>query len=373
MTAGIEPFRVHVPDEALTDLADRLARTRWSERETVDDWSQGLPLAYAQELCAHWRSNYDWRATEARLNALPQVRVRVDGLGIHAIHVRSRHERALPLLITHGWPGSVVELLDVIGPLVDPPDPADAFHVVCPSLPGFGYSEKPSSGGWTVEHIARAWTELMARLGYRRYAAHGTDWGSFVTVAMGERDRGALAGIHVTMPFARPPQHDVELSELDLAGLAAMKVFQAQEGGYSAIQSTRPQTIGYGLTDSPAAQLAWIVEKYWAWSDHDGDVEKVIPRGRLLDAVSVAWLTATGASSARIYWESHSKTGLGPVAVPTAVANYPKDGRMPRPWIETRFSDIRSWKDHPSGGHFPALEQPDTLVTDLREFVGPLR
>ncbi|MEU2154427.1 epoxide hydrolase family protein [Streptomyces sp. NPDC019396] len=376
---GITPFRVETPESELEDLRLRLSRTRWPERETVSDWSQGAPLGYVQELCAYWADRYDWRATEARLNALPQFRTEIDGLGIHFLHVRSRHEHAVPLLISHGWPGSVVEFLDLIGPLTDPEDPADAFHVVCPSLPGYGFSDRPASCGWTAEHIAGAWDELMSRLGYERYAAHGVDWGSFVTAILGERDttRPAdtrrLIGVHLTMPFARPPEQHAELSERDMAGLAAMKEFQQNEGGYSVIQTTRPQTLGYGLTDSPAGQLAWMAEKYWAWSDHDGDLEKVIPRDRLLDAVTVGWLAGTAASSARIYWESQNKVALGPVGIPAAVSNFPKDGRMPRPWIEGRFTDLRRFTDHDRGGHFPALEQPELLMAELRAFFGPLR
>ncbi|MGW1196774.1 epoxide hydrolase family protein [Streptomyces sp. NPDC002536] len=367
------PFRIDIPEADIADLRQRLERTRWPEAETVADWSQGVPLAYVRELCAYWADGYDWRATETRLNALDQFRTVIDGLGIHYLHVRSPHPGAVPLLITHGWPGSVVEFLDIVGPLTDPEDPADAFHVVCPSLPGYGFSDKPADAGWGVERIAAAWAELMRRLGYERYVAHGVDWGSFITAAMGEADTGALAGIHVAMPFARPPQEQVELDERDVAGLAAMKEFQQQEGGYSVVQTTRPQTLGYGLTDSPAGQLAWMAEKYRAWSDHDGDLEQAIPRDRLLDAVTVSWFAGTAASSARIYWESQNKLALAPVAVPTAVANYPKDGRMPRPWIERRFTDLRDWTDHARGGHFPALEQPDALVRDLRAFFRTVR
>jgi pimeloyl-ACP methyl ester carboxylesterase len=371
--AELETYRIEIPDADLTDLRERLARTRWPEPETVHDTAQGLPLAYTRQLCEYWRDSYDWRKTEARLNALPQFRTDIDGLGIHFLHVRSPHPTALPLLISHGWPGSIVEFLDIVGPLTEPDDPADAFHVICPSLPGFGFSDKPRDTGWTAERIARAWGTLMERLGYSRYGAHGVDWGSFITAIMGETDTGQLAGIHLTMPFARPPEEQVALDERDLAGLAAMKQFQQQEGGYSVLQTTRPQTVSYGLTDSPAGQLAWMVEKYWAWSDHDGDVERAIPRDRLLDAVTLGWLAATAASSARIYWESQNKLALGPVGVPTAVANFPKDGRMPRPWIERRFTDLRRWTDHEAGGHFPALEQPAVLVDELRAFFRDLR
>ncbi|WP_428935731.1 epoxide hydrolase family protein [Streptomyces sp. ACT015] len=373
MNSPLIPYRVRVPGERLDDLRRRLARTRWPEAETVDDWSQGMPLSYAKDLAGYWERHYDWRATEARLNAVEQFRTDIDGVAVHLLHARSPHPGALPLLVSHGWPGSVVEFLDIIGPLTDPPDPADAFHVICPSLPGHGFSGKPSGGGWPVERIAAAWATLPARLGYRRYGAHGVDWGSFVTAALAETDPGGLAGIHLTMPFARPPEEQVALDERDLAGLAAMKRFQEQEGGYSVLQSTRPQTLGYALTDSPAGQLAWMTEKYWAWSDHDGDLDKAIPRDRLLDAVSVGWFRATAASSARIYWESQNRLALAPVRVPTAVSNFPKDGRMPRPWIAARFTDLRRWTDHPAGGHFPALEQSDALVEELRAFFRTLR
>jgi pimeloyl-ACP methyl ester carboxylesterase len=367
------PFRLAIPEPDLADLRDRLGRTRWPEAETVGDWSQGMPLAYARELAEYWRDGYDWRATEQRLAALPQFRIVIDGLAIHYAHVRSPHPDALPLLVTHGWPGSITDLLDLVEPLTRPDDPADAFDLVLPSLPGYGFSDKPAGTGWGVERIAAAWAQLMSVLGYERYGAHGTDWGSFITGALGTRDPDHLAGIHLAMPFATPPQEPVELSERDLAGLAALKEFQKQEGGYSIIQATRPQTLGYALTDSPAGQLAWAAEKYWAWSDHDGDLEKVVPRDRLLDVVTLAWLAGTGASSARIYWESHNKMALAPVAVPTACSVFPKDARMPRAWCEHRFSDLRRWTDHDRGGHFPALEQPGLLVDELRSFFRALR
>ncbi|MEU6660802.1 epoxide hydrolase family protein [Streptomyces sp. NPDC046821] len=373
MGPALTPFQIEVPDADLEDLRRRLKRTRWPEPETVADWSQGAPLAYVQELCAYWADGYEWRATEARLNAVPQFRTEIDGLGIHFLHVRSPHPGAMPLLMSHGWPGSVVEFLDVIGQLTDPPDPADAFHLVCPSLPGHGFSDRPAESGWTAERTAAAWAELMRRLGYERYAAHGVDWGSFITAIMGESDDGRLAGVHVTMPFAQAPEEQVQLDERDYAGLARLKEFREQENGYSVIQTTRPQTLGYGLTDSPAGQLAWMAEKYWAWSDHDGDLEKAISRDRLLDSVSVGWFAGTAASSARIYWESQNRLKLGPVPVPAAISNFPKDGRMPRPWIEGRFTDIRRWRDHDAGGHFPALEQPGVLVDELRTFFRTLR
>ncbi|MFF7354211.1 MULTISPECIES: epoxide hydrolase family protein [Streptomyces] len=373
MSRDVTPFHVAFDEADLTDLRDRLSRTRWPEPQTVDDWSQGVPLAYLRELAEHWRTAYDWRPAEARLNAVPQFRTEIDGLGVHFLHVRSPHADALPLLLSHGWPGSVVEFLDLIQPLTHPEDPADAFHVVCPSLPGFAFSDKPSAPGWTVERTAAAWAELMGRLGYDRYAAHGVDWGSFLTGVLGETDAAHLVGVHLAMPFARPPQEQVALDDRDLAGLAALKEFQQNEGGYSVIQATRPQTLGYGLTDSPVAQLAWMVEKYWAWSDHDGDLEKLVPRDTLLDCVTLAWLCRTGASSARIYWESHNKMALAPVHVPAALSVFPKDARMPRAWCEGRFTDLRRWTDHERGGHFPALEQPELLVEELRSFFRTLR
>ncbi|HZU56427.1 MAG TPA: epoxide hydrolase [Actinocrinis sp.] len=373
MSAVPIPFRHEVPQSELDDLRDRLARTRWPEPQTVDDWSQGVPLDYLREIAEYWRTGYDWRATERRLAELSQFLIEIDGIRVHYIHVRSPHPDALPLLVTHGWPGSITDLLDLVEPLTNPADPADAFHLVLPSLPGYGYSDKPSTPGWNVERIAEAWAKLMADLGYGRYGAHGTDWGSFVTAALGTADPAHLVGIQIAMPFASAPSEPVELSQRDLDGLAALKEFQKHEGGYSAIQATRPQTIGYALTDSPAGQLAWALEKYWAWSDHDGDLDKAIPRDRVLDAVSVNWFARTAASSARIYWESHNAMRFDPVRVPAGCSTYPKDGRMPKPWCERRFTDLREWIDHEEGGHFPALEDPQRLSEELRAFFRPLR
>ncbi len=373
MSSPLTPFRIVTPDAELADLRERLDRTRWPDEETVGDWSQGVPLSYARELASYWRDGYDWRATETRLNALPQFRTEVDGLGIHLLHARSPHADALPLLITHGWPGSFAEFLDLLEPLTNPADPADAFHLVIPSLPGHGYSDRPTGTGWGVERIADAWAELMARLGYARYGVHGGDWGSFVAAQLGHSDAGNLAGIHITMAFAPAPERPVELTQRDHAGLAQLKAFQQNESGYSAIQSTRPQTLGYGLADSPVAQLAWMAEKYWSWTDHDGDVEKAISRDRLLDVVTMYWLTGTATSSARLYWESYNKVPMHEVAVPTGVTTFPKDARMPRAWVEGRFTDVRHWTDLERGGHFPALEQPAVLAGELRAFFGKLR
>ncbi|GIH07598.1 hydrolase [Rhizocola hellebori] len=369
------PFQVRVSDEDLADLRLRVAGTRWPEGETVDDWSQGVPLAYARDLADYWAQSYDWRSVETRLNAIPQFVTMVDGVDIHFLHARSPHPNALPLLLTHGWPGSVLEFLDLIEPLTNPPNPADAFHVVVPSMPGFGFSGKPFAPGWKVERIAQAWGMLMQQLGYKYYGAHGGDLGSFVSAHLGHIDPTHVAGIHITMVFADapPPEEQVQLTERDYAGLAYMKSFQQTESGYSAIMSTKPQTLGYGLTDSPVGQMAWIAEKFWTWTDHPGDLEKVISRDQLLDTVTLYWLTATAASAGRLYWESHYKVPNVRVEVPTACLLFPKDARMPRAWCERRFTDLRRWTDATTGGHFPALEQPGYLVDDLRAFFGQVR
>jgi pimeloyl-ACP methyl ester carboxylesterase len=302
VSAGIRPFRIEVPDAVLDDLRARLARTRWPEAECVDDWSQGMPLAYTRELATYWAERYDWRTREAALNRFDQFITEIDGLDIHFIHQRSPHAEALPLLITHGWPGSVVEFHKVIEPLVNPTSPEDAFHVVCPSLPGYGFSGKPTRTGWGVEKIAQAWETLMGRLGYDRYGAQGGDWGAAVTTHLG-RNRGHCIAIHLNMPIARPPTDSTtDLTEDEQRALAAMAQHRRWGTGYSKQQSTRPQTLGYGLVDSPVGQLAWIVEKFWAWMDCDGHPENVLSRDELLDNVMVYWVSGTGASSARLYW-----------------------------------------------------------------------
>jgi pimeloyl-ACP methyl ester carboxylesterase len=376
MTAAIEPFRIEIPDALLDDLHKRLANTRWPDRETVGDWSQGIPLAYVQELCEHCRSGYEWRAREARLNAIPQFRTEIDGLGIHFLHARSPHEAAMPIVLTHGWPGSVVEFMKVIDPLTNPEDPADAFHVIAPSLPGYGFSDKPAAPGWTTKRIGAAWAELMARLGYERYGAHGGDWGSPVTMHLAAQDPAHVTGIHLTMPVV-PPAVFGELGELtegELAVLARFAEYRRTGSGYSKQQSTRPQTLGYGLVDSPAGQCAWIVEKFREWMDCDGDPENVLSKDELLDNVMLYWLPGTGASSARLYWESFRDTELPKVGVPTACSSFPKEIiRIPRRAAERQFSDLRQWREHDRGGHFAALEQPDAVVNDLRAFFRDLR
>jgi pimeloyl-ACP methyl ester carboxylesterase len=377
----VEQFRIDVPEAELDDLRARLNAARWPERETVDDWSQGVPLAYMKELCAHWATGYDWRATEARLNALPQFRTEIDGLGIHLLHVRSPHPDALPLVMTHGWPGSIVEFLKVIGPLTDPGaqggDPADAFHVVCPSLPGYGFSDRPERPGWGVERIAAAWTELMARLGYQRYGAQGSDWGTSISACIGQLDPEHVAGIHLTPPLAPPdPATFDDLTDGERAALASLEHAAEWESGYSTEHATRPQTIGYALADSPVALCAWIVEKFWAWTDCDGHPENVLTRDELLDNLMLYWLPRTGASSARLYWESIGQVNeliAGPVRdvvdVPVGCSIFPKELQRPsRRWAEKRFPDIRHWNELDRGGHFAAFEQPELFVDEVRTF-----
>ena len=372
MSADIVPFRIEIADAELTDLRDRLRRTRWPDAETVDDWSQGVPLSYVQDVCQYWADKYDWRAAEARLNGFEQFRTDIDGLGVHFIHVRSPHQNALPIVITHGWPGSVVEFHKVIAPLTDPTafggDASDAFHVVCPSLPGYGFSDKPTATGWGVERIALAWTELMARLGYDRYGAQGGDWGSAVSTSVGEQDPDHVVGVHVNMPVAMPTSFE-DLTETESAALASLTHYQQQDSGYSKQQSTRPQTLGYGLADSPAGQCAWILEKFWAWTDCDGHPENALTRDELLDNVMLYWLPGNGASSARLYWESFNRGRVDEVSTPTGCSIFPKEIiRISRRWAETRFTDIRYWNELDKGGHFAAFEQPELFVNELRSF-----
>ncbi|HVC66938.1 MAG TPA: epoxide hydrolase [Acidimicrobiales bacterium] len=379
MQDAVRPFRIEIPEADLVDLRDRLERTRWPEAETVDDWSQGIPLSYMRELCDHWATRYDWRATEARLNALPQFVTAIDGLDIHFLHVRSPHPGALPIVLTHGWPGSVVEFEKAIGPLTDPVahggDAADAFDVVCPSLPGYGFSGKPTGTGWRVERIAAAWAQLMARLGYDRYGAQGGDWGAMVTASLGSQDAAHLSGIHLNMPMAAPGSLDLgDRTPAEEAALASFADHRRWGTGYSKEQSTRPQTVGYGLVDSPAGQAAWIVEKFWAWTDCDGHPEHVLTRDELLDNVMLYWLPAAGASSARLYWESFVHPGFDPVGVPTGCSIFPKEiMRMSRRWAASRFTDIVYWNELDRGGHFAAFEQPATFVDELRSFFRRVR
>jgi epoxide hydrolase len=367
----VMPFRIAVPEADLADLRDRLRRTRWPQRETVDDWSQGMPLAYLQDLCRYWAEEYDWRATEARLNALPQYRTEIDGVGIHFVHVRSPHADALPLVMTHGWPGSFVEFTKVIGPLADPTahggDAADAFHVVCPSLPGYAFSDVPSEPGWGIERIAAAWATLMARLGYDRYGAQGSDWGTSVSTLLGRQDPEHVAALHLVPPLAAPVLDDLTAAER--AALDDLERRQATSSAYGELHATRPQTIGYGLVDSPAALCAWVVEKLVEWSDGP-----VLSRDDLLDNLMLYWLPATGASSVRLYWESFalvsewfSSETTDAIAVPVGCSIFPREiPRASRRWAERRFTDIRHWNELDRGGHFAAFEQPELFTDEVR-------
>ncbi len=368
------PFRIEIPEADLEDLKRRLAATRWPNAETVDDWEQGIPLSYVQDLCAYWAEKYDWRAREEALNRFPQWKLKIDGLDIHFIHVRSAHEDARPLVLTHGWPGSVVEFQKVIDALTDPTshggEASDAFHVVCPSLPGYGFSDKPTETGWGVQKIADVWSELMQALGYSRYLAQGGDWGAMVTTCIGIQDPEHCAAIHLNMPMVPPDPDTMEdLSEAEQGAIAAMQHYNDKDSGYSKQQGTRPQTLGYGLADSPSAQAAWIVEKFWSWMDCDGHPENVLSKDELLDNVMLYWLTNSGASSARLYWESFSSPPMSKVNVPVGGSIFPKEiFRSSRRWAEKHYGaeNLLYWNELDKGGHFAAFEQPKTFVNEVR-------
>ena len=380
MTTDVRPLTLHVPEEALDDLRARLRGTRWPEAETVAradgtlDWSQGPPLAYVRELVEHWATAYDWRRVEAALNDHGQALTEVDGLDLHLLHVRSPRPDARPLVITHGWPSSVLEPLAVMDALADPGDAGlPAFHVVAPSLPGFGFGGRPAQTGWDVDRTADAWVELMARLGYERFYAAGGDWGGRVTAALGHRHPDRVAGLHSFTPYVVAPDPAGELTATEQRWVDAMREFRRVGGGYSLEQSTRPQTVGYLLTDSPVAQLSWVLDKLWAWTDHDGDLASVLSRDQVLDTVTLYWLSATGGSSARFYWEDFPPDNTGEVAVPSSVTIFPADiERVPRPWVERRFTDLRSFTVAPRGGHFPMLEVPESYAAELRRALGPM-
>jgi len=374
----IREFRIAVGDDVLDDLRRRLRSARWPEEEVVDDWTQGVPRDWLRAICAYWAEGYDWRSREAALNRFPQYMTVIDDLDIHFLHIRSPHPDALPLVITHGWPGSIVEFHKIIEPLTDPTkhggDAADAFHVVCPSLPGFGFSGKPTTTGWGVPHIGRAWITLMDRLGYSRYGAQGGDWGSGVTTAIGAADPEHCVGIHVTMAWGARHNLEGEPTPQEKRAIDGMKYYQDWDSGYSKEQSTRPQTIGYALADSPVGQAGWILEKFWAWTDCDGDPLNVLDRDELLDNVMFYWATNSGASSARLYWESFRRGERMTVDIPTGVAAYPKEIAPPvREWLDSNFTDVRHFAEMAKGGHFAAFEQPELFVDDVRTFFRMVR
>jgi pimeloyl-ACP methyl ester carboxylesterase len=386
---AIRPFRIAVPEAALVDLRRRLAATRWPDRETVRDQSQGVPLAKMQELVRYWGTIYDWRRLEATLNALPQFVTTIDGVDIHFVHVRSRHPNALPLIITHGWPGSIVELLKVIGPLTDPTAyggrAEDAFDLVLPSLPGYGFSGKPQNIGWDPDHIARAWAELMRRLGYTRYVAQGGDWGAIVSHSMARQALPGLLGIHVNMP-AVVPEHVTRalvsgdpppsgLSDKEKAAFASLETFYKTGAGYAAMMKTRPQTLAYGLADSPAGQAAWIYDKLAAWTYTGGDPERALTRDEILDDITLYWLTNSAVSSARLYWENKDNVvNAVDISIPVGVTVFPGEiYRAPRTWAERAYHKLIYWSEVDKGGHFAAWEEPELFAAQIQAAFRSLR
>ena len=385
----IRPFRVDMPDEAIADLRRRIAATRWPAKELVADRSQGVQLATIQELARYWAADYDWRACEARLNALPQFTTEIDGVDIYFIHVKSRHAGALPLIITHGWPGSVIELLGVIGPLTDPAahdgSADDAFDLVVPSLPGYGFSAAPAEAGWDPGRIAQAWAELMRRLGYARYVAQGGDQGAWVTDAMGRQAPEGLAGIHMNLLVTTDGATLPTGTEQERAAADARKEFMTSGFGYFLEQATRPQTIGYALLDSPLALAAWMLDHdtdaYYKISRAftDGQPSGGLTRDHILDNITVYWLTGTGASAARSYWEhGRAEPAAGqappPVKLPVGFTVFPGESfRAPRSWVELGYPTLSYFHEADRGGHFAAWEEPELFATEIRAAFKPLR
>ena len=368
--AALEPYRIDVPDDVLTDLAGRLRRTRFPDEVPGIGWKQGLPLGYLREIVRYWLGEYDWRVHEARLNRYQQFTTTVEGQRIHFLHVRSRHPAAIPLFLTHGWPGSVAEFLDVIGPLTDPGDPADAFHLVVPSLPGYGFSAPVTATGWTPRRIAAAFGQVADRLGYQRYGVQGGDWGALVSYNMAELSPDRVIGLHVNLMNVPPPagQDPPPTPWRQRIGQAG--------AGYEAILGTRPQTMGYLLDDSPAGLAAWIIEKFHEWTE--GPQERCgLSMDLMLTNVMLYWVNRAGASSSRLYWErrQHLETTLPRrrVTVPTGVANFPGELTRARRADAERYFNIAAWTELPRGGHFPSMEVPDLFVGDVREFFRPLR
>ncbi len=374
----IASFNIKIPDADIADLKRRLAATRWVDEETVDDWSQGFPLAYLKELCAYWEKDYDWRSRESQLNRFAQFKTKIDGLDIHFLHVPSPEPDATPLLMTHGWPGSVVEFQKVIEPLTDPAshggEAADAFHLVCPSLPGYGFSDKPTQTGWGPVRIADAWAALMQRLGYSQYISQGGDWGAVVSSCIGARDPDHCMGIHLNMVMAPPTEESLtDPTKFEKSALATMEYFDRRERGYGVQQVTRPQTLGYGLVDSPVGQAAWILEKFHAWTDCDVHPENVLTRDELLDNVMLYWLPAAGASSARLYWETVTPPELE-MEVPVCASIFPKEMYRPsRRWCEAHYRKLAYYNVAEKGGHFAAFEQPKIFVDEVRAAARAIR
>jgi epoxide hydrolase len=379
----MQRFRIDIPQADLDDLHRRLDETRWPSELPGVGWQRGVPLGYLKELADYWRTTYDWRAAERQLNEFPQFTAQIDGVNVHFLHVRSPEPAARPLILTHGWPGSVVEFLDVIGPLSDPRahggDPADAFDLIIPSVPGYGFSGPVAETGWDLMRVAGAWAELMARLGYGRYIAQGGDFGALVSLALAAVDHEHVAGAHVNFLPTAPSGDPAELGQLtesDMARLQRASRYLQDQSGYMKLQSTRPQTLAYALTDSPVGQLAWIVEKFMEWTDSDKSPEDAIPRDRLLTDVTIYWLTATAGSSAQLYYEAAdflptapTPPRLPPLPVPVGVAVFPHDIVLPIRLLADRdLPNIVQWSEFDKGGHFAAMEQPDLFVHDLRSF-----
>jgi pimeloyl-ACP methyl ester carboxylesterase len=370
MPEAIESFRIDIPQDQLDDLRLRLARTRWPDPEPVPDWSQGVPLSILTELCQYWHDEYDWRTTEQRLNRIPQFRTTIDDLPIHFLHVRSRHTDATPLVLTHGWPGSFLEFEQALPLLTDPPDGEPAFHVVAASLPGYAFSGRPTTTGWDIHHIARAWCELMTRLDYPRFLAAGSDWGTSISTSIALQQPNRLIGLHLVPPLVPPDRDATDLTAAERASLADLDERTRTGSGYSAIHGTRPQTIGYNLSDSPAGLAAWIGEKLWTWVDQSAGG---LSHNQMLDNLSLYWLTGTAASSLRLYWESIAEVSewfttatIDTISVPTGCSIFPKE--VPRPsrrWAARRFTNIVHWNQPDRGGHFGAWEQPELFARDL--------
>jgi pimeloyl-ACP methyl ester carboxylesterase len=381
MSDTIEPFPIRVDEAILADLHHRLHRTRWPDQIDGTGWEYGTPVDYLRQLVDYWRDTYDWRAQEAHLNQFAHFQTEIDGQPIHFMHARADRADALPLLMTHGWPGSVVEFLDVIPRLTHPEafggDPADAFHVVAPSLPGYAFSGPTRARGWDEHRIALAFVTLLQRLGYTRYVAQGGDWGAQVTTRIGVLDREHCAAIHLNMALGSAPTDAGPLTEAEQEDLASMRAFVKEESAYSSEQGTKPQTLGVALNDSPAGLLSWVVEKFRSWSDCDGHPENCFTRDQLITNVMLYWVTQTATSAARLYWESrHSRQVSEPlpfVDVPTGVARYPKEVlRWPRSWVEHQYNVVH-WAVMDRGGHFPAMEQPELFAQDLRTFFKMVR
>jgi len=370
----ITPFESHAPQNALDDLKRRLGETRWPERETCRDWSEGVPLDRMRSLIDYWHTQYDWLRCEKELNRFPQFRTTIDGLGMHFIHVRSKNPNALPVILTHGWPSTVLLFRDVIAPLTDPAahggKSEDAFDVVIPSLPGFGFSDKPSERGWNAERTARAWTTLMSRLGYKRYVAQGGDWGAFVTTAMAQQRPPGLAAIHLNFPQVLPDHIPNKLSVDEKRAVDVWQRFRDEGFGYFIIQATRPQTIGYALTDSALGQAAWLYDIYNSGTGNTGDPAAGIERDKILDEITLYWLSGSAASSARFYMEERARLGKhnnpGRVDLPVGVSVFPHDLPAPRSWAKAVYPNLFYWHNLNQGGHFAALEKPELFVEELR-------